>query len=66
MTDKQAQEIEAAVKVLAGKMDLATVERLFILETVAGMSGTQQAKADRLGITVRTLRSKLKRYRAEQ
>ena len=46
-------------------MTLAEMERHRILETLREVGGNRTAAAFRLGVTVRTLQNKLKRYREE-
>ena len=54
-----------AVRVLAGKLDLRSLERLYILQTLAAVNGSRRAAVARLGISDRTLRNKLQQYRLE-
>ena len=56
-------ELASAVKVLAGKLDLRSLERLYILQTLATVNGSRRAAVKRLGISERTLRNKLQQYR---
>ncbi len=56
-------ELVNAVKVLAGKFDLRSLERLYILQTLATVDGSRRAAVERLGISERTLRNKLQQYR---
>jgi two-component system response regulator FlrC len=57
------EEMARAVKVLAGKLDLRSLERLYILQTLATLNGSRRAAVERLGISERTLRNKLQQYR---
>lgn len=45
--------------------DMRTLEKRHILETLAAVGGVKKAAAERLGISERTLRYKLQRYREE-
>jgi DNA-binding NtrC family response regulator len=56
-------ELAGAVRVLAGKLDLRSLERLYILQTLATVNGSRRAAVERLGISERTLRNKLQQYR---
>ena len=56
-------ELASAVRVLAGKLDLRSLERLVILQTLATVNGSRRAAVERLGISERTLRNKLQQYR---
>ncbi len=56
-------ELASAVRVLAGKLDLRSLERLMILQTLATVNGSRRAAVERLGISERTLRNKLQQYR---
>jgi transcriptional regulator with PAS, ATPase and Fis domain len=58
---------EAAPMALAtgSKQTLAEIERQIILDTLREVGGNRTAAALRLGVTVRTLQNKLKRYREE-
>ena len=58
-------ELSRAVRVLAGKLDLRSLERLYILQTLATVNGSRRAAVERLGISERTLRNKLQQYRLE-
>lgn len=57
------EALAGAVKVLAGKLDLRSLERMFILQTLAALNGSRRATVERLGISERTLRNKLQQYR---
>lgn len=56
-------ELAAAVRQLAGRLDLRSLERLFILQTLAAVNGSRKIAVARLGISERTLRNKLHEYR---
>ena len=56
-------ELARAVSVLAGRVDLRSLERLIILQTLAIVNGSRRAAVERLGISERTLRNKLQQYR---
>jgi DNA-binding NtrC family response regulator len=58
-------ELARAVGVLAGKLDLRSLERLYILQTLATVNGSRRAAVERLGISERTLRNKLQQYRLD-
>jgi len=58
-------EVARAVRVLAGKLDLRSLERLHILHTLAAVNGSRRAAVERLGISDRTLRNKLQQYRLD-
>lgn len=60
-----ADELADAVRVLAGKLDLGSLERLYILQTLAAVHGSRRAAVACLGISERTLRNKLRRYRLD-
>jgi DNA-binding NtrC family response regulator len=49
----------------SSKRTLAEIERQLILDTLREVGGNRTAAALRLGVTVRTLQNKLKRYREE-
>lgn len=57
------QELSAAVRQLAGRLDLRSLERMFILQTLAAVNGSRKVAVQRLGISERTLRNKLNEYR---
>ena len=57
------EEVAKAVSALAGKLDLRSLERLYILQTLATVNGSRRAAVKRLGISERTLRNKLQQYR---
>jgi DNA-binding NtrC family response regulator len=50
---------------LAGRMDLKTLERHYILRTLESVNGSRKMAVARLGISERTLRHKLRQYRTE-
>jgi two-component system response regulator FlrC len=50
---------------LAGRMDLKTLERLYILRTLDSVNGSRKMAVALLGISERTLRHKLRQYRTE-
>ena len=54
-----------AVLATGSKQTLAEIERQIILDTLREVGGNRSAAALRLGVTVRTLQNKLKRYREE-
>ena len=58
-------ELARAVRILAGKLDLRSLERLVILQTLASVNGSRRAAVERLGISERTLRNKLQQYRLD-
>ncbi len=60
-----ADELVNAVRILAGKLDLRSLERLYILQTLATVNGSRRAAVARLGISERTLRNKLQQYRLD-
>ncbi len=60
-----ADELADAVRILAGKLDLGSLERLYILQTLAAVNGSRRAAVACLGISERTLRNKLRRYRLD-
>ncbi len=60
-----SDELTNAVRVLAGKLDLRSLERLYILQTLAAVNGSRRAAVARLGISDRTLRNKLQQYRLQ-
>jgi len=59
------ESVARAVGVLAGKLDLRSLERLYILQTLATLNGSRRAAVERLGISERTLRNKLQQYRLD-
>ncbi len=61
----ETDEMINAVRVLAGKLDLRSLERLYILQTLAKVNGSRRAAVERLGISERTLRNKLQQYRLQ-
>ena len=56
-------DLTGAVKQLAGRLNLRSLERLFILQTLAAVNGSRKVAVARLGISERTLRNKLHLYR---
>jgi two-component system response regulator FlrC len=48
-----------------GVVDMKTLERMHILETLASVSGSRKRAAEKLGMSERTLRYKLQQYREE-
>lgn len=48
-----------------GAVDMKTLERTHILETLASVSGSRKRAAEKLGMSERTLRYKLQQYREE-
>lgn len=58
-------DIARAIRTLAGRIDLMSLERLHILQTLASVKGSRRAAVQRLGISERTLRNKLQRYRLD-
>ena len=63
--EPSSDELANAVRVLAGKLDLRSLERMYILQTLATVNGSRRAAVERLGISERTLRNKLQQYRSE-
>lgn len=63
--DAPADELIDAVKRLAGRLDLRSLERLYILQTLAAVNGSRRVAVERLGISERTLRNKLQQYRLQ-
>ena len=62
----QAQAAVAAALPAAGAaVDMKSVERSHIMETLAAVNGSRKQAAQRLGISERTLRYKLQHYREE-
>jgi DNA-binding NtrC family response regulator len=59
------EDLTRAVSILAGKLDLRSLERLYILQTLATVNGSRRAAVARLGISERTLRNKLQQYRLD-
>jgi two-component system response regulator FlrC len=60
-----AEDLAGAVTRLAGRMDLKTLERLYILRTLDSVNGSRKMAVALLGISERTLRHKLRQYRTE-
>lgn len=60
-----ATELFDAVGQLAGRLDLKSLERVYILQTLAAVNGSRKAAVAHLGISERTLRHKLRQYRLE-
>ena len=52
-------------KAAAGAVDMKTLERTHILETLASVGGSRKRAAEKLGMSERTLRYKLQQYREE-
>jgi two-component system response regulator FlrC len=50
---------------ISGVVDMKTLERTHILETLASVSGSRKRAAEKLGMSERTLRYKLQQYREE-
>ncbi len=61
----EADELTNAVRVLAGKLDLRSLEKMYILQTLETVNGSRRAAVERLGISERTLRNKLQQYRLQ-
>jgi two-component system response regulator FlrC len=55
----------AKVVAAGGAVDMKTLERTHILETLASVSGSRKRAAEKLGMSERTLRYKLQQYREE-
>lgn len=60
-----ADDLMGTVSRLAGRMDLKTLERLYILRTLDSVNGSRKMAVALLGISERTLRHKLRQYRNE-
>ncbi len=60
-----AEDLMGNVTRLAGRMDLKTLERLYILRTLDSVNGSRKMAVALLGISERTLRHKLRQYRTE-
>ena len=58
-------DLLGTVSRLAGRMDLKTLERLYILRTLDSVNGSRKMAVALLGISERTLRHKLRQYRTE-
>jgi two-component system response regulator FlrC len=58
--ERKAPPVEAA-----RPADMKTLERTHIMETLAAVGGSRKLAAERLGMSERTLRYKLQRYREE-
>ena len=58
-------ELMSSVIRLAGRMDLKTLERLYILRTLDSVNGSRKMAVALLGISERTLRHKLRQYRTQ-
>lgn len=58
-------DLVGTVSRLAGRMDLKTLERLYILRTLDSVNGSRKMAVALLGISERTLRHKLRQYRTE-
>lgn len=56
---------QAGKAVAAGVVDMKTLERTHILETLASVGGSRKRAAEKLGMSERTLRYKLQQYREE-
>lgn len=63
--DPSSQETLADDERLVVGQSLETTERRLILKTLAYTRGHRTEAADMLGITTRTLRNKLRRYREQ-
>jgi DNA-binding NtrC family response regulator len=59
------REPSAETSLSGSRKTLAEIERQIILDTLREVGGNRTAAALRLGVTVRTLQNKLKRYREE-
>ena len=59
------RDVAPTTPVNGSKQTLAEIERRIILDTLREVGGNRTAAALRLGVTVRTLQNKLKRYREE-
>ena len=59
------EDLMGTVSRLAGRMDLKTLERLYILRTLDSVNGSRKMAVALLGISERTLRHKLRQYRTE-
>jgi DNA-binding NtrC family response regulator len=58
------REAATPAQLPSSRHTLAEVERQIILDTLREVGGNKTAAALRLGVTVRTLQNKLKKYRA--
>ena len=65
MEASSAEDLMGNVTRLAGRMDLKTLERLYILRTLDSVNGSRKMAVALLGISERTLRHKLRQYRTE-
>ncbi len=57
--------VEANDAVGSATMDMKSMERVHILETLKAVNGSRKQAVDRLGISERALRYKLRQYRLE-
>ena len=60
-----AEEMEKSIKDSSDSADMKELERRHILDTLASVKGSRKLAIEKLGISERTLRYKLKKYREE-
>ncbi|HEX7811069.1 MAG TPA: helix-turn-helix domain-containing protein [Burkholderiales bacterium] len=65
MPVENSEDLVGTVTRLAGRMDLKTLERLYILRTLESVNGSRKMAVALLGISERTLRHKLRLYRTQ-
>jgi two-component system response regulator FlrC len=57
--------VQPAAPVANAGVDMKSLERAYIMETLAAVKGSRKLAAQRLGISERTLRYRLQQYREE-
>lgn len=60
------QKSDSGLSVSVEPMDMKSLERVHIVETLAAVNGSRKLAAERLGLSERTLRYKLQQYREEE
>lgn len=65
LPQQQAATSEIASVAAGGNIDMRSLEKAHIMETLAAVKGSRKLVAERLGMSERTLRYKLRQYREE-
>lgn len=65
LPQQYAVSSEAASVAAGGNIDMRSLEKAHIMETLAAVKGSRKLVAERLGMSERTLRYKLRQYREE-
>jgi two-component system response regulator FlrC len=65
LPQQQSVPTESASVAAGGNIDMRSLEKAHIMETLAAVKGSRKLVAERLGMSERTLRYKLRQYREE-